>query len=538
MLVAAALLWLTTYTPAACAAEATAAESSATPAKKNNTKKPKGTDKKPAGKTTGKKAGKKARKKASKETSRDVKRKEAATQKDIKETEQKIAANDKEVAANLSLLEELNLGIAHSRQRISNLSAQVNRLDGDITVCSAQVAEKERRIAVMRERYINAVKKMRSARKRTSFLGFVFSAKNFYQAFRRVRYLRKYSQWRTRQVSHIKNEIASLNESKRQLAHTRELKETALVSQQEAQTQLADQQYKQRQTVASLRANGEALRSHLARKQAEANSLQARMAELIAAEQAAEEARRRQQQEAERRAAEQRRQQEEAERRAAEQRRQQEEAERLAAQQRHEKETAASGRKETAKSEAKTKKKTSKPAKKEDKRAYAEARGRKPRGSKTTTKAPAASSSSKAAGTSASGFASMKGKLPRPVSGSFAIINSFGRHPLPDLPEVMYDNPGIDAKVGKGESAKAVYDGIVSGVYMINGFSNVVLVSHGDYFTVYGNIASPTVSKGQAVRQGQSLGKLASDPDDDNRTTIHFEVWKGRTKLNPSEWIR
>jgi septal ring factor EnvC (AmiA/AmiB activator) len=118
------------------------------------------------------------------------------------------------------------------------------------------------------------------------------------------------------------------------------------------------------------------------------------------------------------------------------------------------------------------------------------------------------------------------------------VVNAFGKHPLPDLPDVMYDNPGIDAVVGKGEQAKAVYAGTVSGVYSINGFGTVVLINHGEYFTVYGHIASASVSKGQEVKQGQSLGTLFSDPDDGGRTTIHFEVWKGRTKLNPQEWIR
>ncbi len=64
-----------------------------------------------------------------------------------------------------------------------------------------------------------------------------------------------------------------------------------------------------------------------------------------------------------------------------------------------------------------------------------------------------------------------------------------GRHSLPELPDVMYDNPGIDAEVTAGSVAQAVYAGKVSGVYMIPGFSTVVIVSHGNYYTVYGNLS-------------------------------------------------
>lgn len=481
------------------------------------------------------------------ETSRDVKRKEAATQKEIKDTQQKIEVNDKEVASNLSLLNELDLGIRNSRNRISDLSAQVAGLDGDIDKLTAKIAADEGNIEALRQKYITAVKKMRSARKRTSIMGFIFSSGNFYQAYRRIRYLRKFSRWRGRQVAHIRHEIARLEGTKKQLAATRKSKDLALGQQQAAQQQLSQQQARQKETVAKLRADGEALRSHLARKQAEANRLQSRMTELIAAEQAAAAEAKRRKEEQARIAAEQQRKREEAERLEAERRRaEQEEADRLAQQrekEKKEKETAqASAKKKTEQPKKETKKKeqpkkeTPAASKKKegDSRSYAEARNRRARGKTATT----SSGTSASASASASGFADMKGKLPRPVSGSFAIINGFGPHPLPDLPEIMYDNPGIDAKVGKGESAKAVYAGTVSGVYMINGFSNVVLVNHGDYFTVYGNIASPAVAKGQTVKQGQSLGKLATDPDDDNRTTIHFEVWKGRTKLNPSEWIR
>ena len=102
----------------------------------------------------------------------------------------------------------------------------------------------------------------------------------------------------------------------------------------------------------------------------------------------------------------------------------------------------------------------------------------------------------------------------------------------------MYDNPGIDAETSAGASAQAVYGGKVSGVYVIPGFSTVVIVNHGSYYTVYGNIASPSVKVGDVVKQGQALGKLAAAEDDSSHSSIHFEVWKNRDKLNPLEWIR
>ena len=132
----------------------------------------------------------------------------------------------------------------------------------------------------------------------------------------------------------------------------------------------------------------------------------------------------------------------------------------------------------------------------------------------------------------------MKGSLPRPVAGSFKVTSRFGKHSLPDLPDVTYDNPGIDAEVSAGAAAQAVYGGKVSGVYMIPGYSTVVIVSHGGYYTVYGNIASASVKVGDVVKQGQSLGRLAHDEENPSHSLIHFEVWKNRDKMDPLGWIR
>ena len=132
----------------------------------------------------------------------------------------------------------------------------------------------------------------------------------------------------------------------------------------------------------------------------------------------------------------------------------------------------------------------------------------------------------------------MRGSLPHPAAGEFHITSQFGKHALPDLPDVTYDNPGIDARVAAGTQALAVHAGTVSGVYMIPGFSTVVIVNHGDYYTVYGNIASAAVKIGDRVKSGQALGKLTIDPDNPGHSEIHFEVWKGREKLNPQSWIR
>ena len=109
---------------------------------------------------------------------------------------------------------------------------------------------------------------------------------------------------------------------------------------------------------------------------------------------------------------------------------------------------------------------------------------------------------------------------------------------MPEMPEIEYDNPGIDAEVSSGASVKSVCGGKVSGVYKVAGYGTVVIVNHGDYYTVYGNLASTNVAVGTQVGGGHTLGTAGKDPDDPRRSSVHFEVWKGREKQNPSSWLR
>ncbi len=115
------------------------------------------------------------------------------------------------------------------------------------------------------------------------------------------------------------------------------------------------------------------------------------------------------------------------------------------------------------------------------------------------------------------------------------MTSPFGRHALPNLPDVVYDNPGIDIEVAPGATAKAVYGGKVSGVYGVAGFGTVVIVNHGNYFTVYGNLSGSSVRTGDTVKAGQAVGKAAPDSGNKKVGSLHFEVWKNREKLNPMQ---
>ena len=515
--------------------------------KNKNTKTQKSTTKKRQVRKSGTQSGKKAP-----ESKAELQRRQQAAQAEIAETRRKIQENDRQVRQNLAELGKLQGDIETTKKQVAATRNQVTTLQNRIGTLEGKIAQGDKEVARMRGEYLKAVKAVRKRKGSNSTLAYIFSSKSFGEARRRMRYLREFSEWRKKQTDEIQKELNVLNQERTALAHSRDMYGKALARNVTAQKQLETQYGKQDAIVVQLKANGSALKTHLAQKQQEANALKGRVAALIAAEQRAAE-----QREAERLAAEKRA----AEQRAAEQRA----AEEKAARERELAMTPKPGKAEEAKEPAKEKPKETK-AKEQRKRRpkqpkqqpkqektepqknasnsgreYADARNRRPRSDRADASVSSGSSSASASGSkpaAGSNFASMRGSLPRPVGGAFNITSRFGPHSLPDLPDVVYDNPGIDAEVSRGATAQAVYAGKVSGVYMIPGFSTVVIVNHGGYYTVYGNLASASVKVGDVVKQGSAVGRVADSEDSPGHGQIHFEVWKNRDKQDPLAWIR
>lgn len=134
-------------------------------------------------------------------------------------------------------------------------------------------------------------------------------------------------------------------------------------------------------------------------------------------------------------------------------------------------------------------------------------------------------------------FASNRGRLPSPVRGRYDIVGTFGEHGVQGHSRVRTSSGGIDIRVTSDRNAYCVFNGVVTSIFVVSGFNNSIIVRHGNYLTVYSNIASVSVSKGQRVKTGQVLGRIGVDGDS-NEYILHFQVWKERTKQNPSQWIR
>ncbi|RZJ48193.1 MAG: peptidase M23, partial [Chryseobacterium sp.] len=130
-------------------------------------------------------------------------------------------------------------------------------------------------------------------------------------------------------------------------------------------------------------------------------------------------------------------------------------------------------------------------------------------------------------------FAANKGRLAMPAYGT--ITHRFGRQPHPVFKNIVEENNGIKISVAKGTNAKAVFPGTVSSVMPAADGTKTVLIKHGDYFSIYSNLSNNTVSKGQQVSAGTSVGTIAQDFD--GSFTLDFQIWRGDTPVDPLGWL-
>ncbi len=179
------------------------------------------------------------------------------------------------------------------------------------------------------------------------------------------------------------------------------------------------------------------------------------------------------------------------------------------------------------------------------KKAEEAAKAAKAKANKNTTNTSSSSSSGKTSAKNeivltpdeqlvSNSFANNKGKLPWPVAKG-AKVGDFGSYPHPDVPSVMIENRGIDILVEPNTAVRAVFQGEVTGILDVMG-TKVLMIRHGEYLSVYQNLASVNVKKGDKVTTKQTVGTVARSSTN-NTYELHFEVWKNNVYLNPNQWL-
>jgi len=372
-----------------------------------------------------------------------LERKKSRLKSDIAYKNTLLKKNEKEQNNTLNQLVLLQDKISKRLELIATINSEVKFLNSEIEKNEELIMSMERDIDKLKAEYARMIQFAYRNRSSYDKIMYVFASEDFNQAYKRLRYLQQYSEFRKKQTEDIKRLENILMKKNAELLAEKADKEALLLTENKEKSILADEKNEQQQVYASLQSREEELKKEIREKQKERQQMQLAIERIIAEEV------------------------------------------RLAQ------------KKNTSKS-----------------------------GEWSLTPESKALANS---------FTANKGQLPWPVEKG-TITDKYGVHAHPVLKSIKINNHGVGISTNQGATARAVFDGEVSRIIVIPGAGKAIIVRHGDYLTVYGNLKEVYVAAGDQVKVKQILGEIITI---DGKTELQFEIHKGvnATTLDPSLWL-
>lgn len=384
--------------------------------------------------------------------------KKAQIQKEIQLTNKLIKKAKKEKNQSINILSTLNKQIESRGEIVKTLDleikmtiVQIDNLKAEIKETKQSIKDQQNLLDTLKKEYALMIRHAYHNRNSYDRLAFIFSAQSYNQAFKRIRYLQEYSQFRQKQVKEIKDVERQLSEELLSLKRQKVLltvaknKRNAMLGESQIEINLLTQEKQSQNTfLSSLRKKEKKLKKDLSKQQQLAKTLDDKIKKIIAEEI------------------------------------------------RKAKEKANVG------------------------------------GGVTLSLTPEEQQL-------ADNFSSNKGKLPWPVERG-VIIERFGIQPHPVLRGIETLNNGVKITTEEGSFVRAIFEGNVSRIIDIPGSGKAVIISHGDYFTVYSNLIEVFVKRGQTVGLKEDIARVFTKSSNKESIT-ELQIWKGSEKLDPSSWL-
>lgn len=428
---------------------------------------------------------------------RSLQKQQSSLKKDIAAQESLLKSTKKDVRSQLANLQVISAQIEERTRYVNGIDAEVNELGTTIAGLEKQLDALEADLNECKRQYRRAVTYMYRNRMQLSKWQFILSAKNFRQMYRRMRYVTQFSRYQRAQGKLIHDKEEAVRAKRNEVLGVKQEKNRLLSEGKAQKQQLEAQHHERKQVVEELNKKQKQLQSSIAQQRKKAAQLDARIDKLIQEEIAAAERRRREEAERKRKAE------------AARQAKLKAEREKAAAVRK----TAKRNTTQKTKAKANTNRRTTAPAEPAE---------------------PKFLEADNADRTLSNNFAANRGRLPMPITGSYSITTHYGQYNVEGLKGVQLDSKGINITGRPGAQARSVFKGEVTAVFTYGGQYNII-VRHGSYMSVYCNLSSTSVHRGQQVDSRQILGTVA--PDASGNCTLHFQLRKETAKLNPEAWL-
>ena len=334
--------------------------------------------------------------------------------------------------------------ISSREKLIATINREINTVNKQITLNNEILKDLTNDLKKLKDEYARMIYYAYKNRNSYDRLMFVFSSKDFNQAYQRLKYFQQYTAYRETQAELIEKTQKEINQAIENLEKYKSEKLALLRLKEQERDELASERIQQNKTVKDLNAKEKELLSDLKKKEKAAKKLQKEIEKIIA----------------------------------------------------------------------------------EEIRLAAKKSGKKGTSSFVLTPEEMQLSAN---------FESNKGRLPWPLERGI-ISSTFGEHAHPVLKNVKTKNNGIDILTDRNSKTRTIFSGVVTRVMSIPNYNYVIMIRHGEFLSVYSNLDEVYVQKGDKVEIRQAIGRIHTDANE-SKTELHFELWKGKTLLNPAGWL-
>jgi len=415
----------------------------------------------------------------------DLQKQREKIKSEIEQTQKMLNETKKTANVSIGQLALINKKVNLQENVMESIHKEIKNLNDNIYLTQLEINKMKRVLDTLKQEYAQSMVYAYKNRGNYSFLNFVFASQSFNDAIKRIAYLKSYRNYREMQADNILKTQALLENKIEALSQSKQRKGIVLQEEGKEMNKLEKQKEEKADVVKKLKGRQKELTAIIRARQKEDNKLKNAISAMI--------------------------------------KREIEKAKKEAARKEKERLDALKKEKELAEKNATAKNDNTKKDP-EPEPAPAPKKSTPPSGSVlVNTEAEVALNAS---------FEKNKGKLPWPATGY--VLYKFGTNELPG--GVDYYNYGVTIATKLGEPVKSVFEGEVTLVSYIED-NQAVYIKHGKYFTIYNNLTSVTVKKGDHVSTGQTLGKAGANEEGEGGS-VQFLLMKESDNQNPQAWLK
>jgi len=400
----------------------------------------------------------------------------AQIQREIRENEELLKTVKKKEKSAVHVIVIQANKIKLKEKLINTTERQAKLLSNDMYINQLKINKLKRELEVLKADYAEMIVKSYKSRSEQSRAMFILSSENFLQAYKRAQYMKQYTNYRKMQGDEIKSKSTQLVDYNGKLDVQKTAKKKLIAENEKERLSLLKEKNEQQKVINSIKKDKNKIAADIKKKQQEARAIDRQIDRLIREAIA--------------------------------------EANRKAALEKAMERAKAESKEGDTKAEIKTR-------------------------AKAIVSSSASVSSSKIVLTPeskiiADNFKANRGRLPFPVEKGFISLG-YGDQPHPVFKSLTIHNSGVEITTEQGANARAVFDGEVTSVMVLSPVNKAVMIQHGDYFTVYQNLSSVSVSKGDKVSRKEVIGKVRTSGE--GKTVIKFLILQNTTYNNPASWL-